>query len=282
MSEPNFFAFSVKILGSTFSSSICTYTIRQESADMSNTELRTDGWFLLVGIKFYSPGTIRPPKAANLSGCISDVTLFSTYLTRTRNFSPSQIIILTSSTSTSSPSTQTEPLEPPHLHPTAANIRKSFENVIENGKAGDNFVFYYSGHGWRVKTIYPEYKGKDDWDEALLPCDIRHGGGFVRDLELAWYMRRMTEKGLVVSVILDCCHSGGALSDDVTVGELRYDEEVEKPMIKLEGGKVLEGDEGKVESYTFTFEHETAADEDLEVTVVFRGIEGHITTSFRP
>jgi hypothetical protein len=69
---------------------------------------------------------------------------------------------------------------------------------------------HYSGHGGRVPTLFPSLK-LGNVDEALVPTDVGDGRArYLRDLELAYLLERLVESHLRVTVVLDCCHSGGA------------------------------------------------------------------------
>lgn len=93
---------------------------------------------------------------------------------------------------------------------TYCNIMTAFEHIITTAKEGDRFYFQYSGHGARATTIFPGLKGEDAKDECIVPCDIFAGGNFIRDLEIALMLRKMVGNKLIVTVVLDCCFSGGA------------------------------------------------------------------------
>lgn len=99
---------------------------------------------------------------------------------------------------------------------TARNIVEALENVTTNASPGDLVYFHYSGHDARIKTTYPEYKGgPDKYDEVIVPCDVQcPEGWFIRNIELAGKLHLMVAKKLVVTVVLDSCHSGGANRDD--------------------------------------------------------------------
>ena len=84
-----------------------------------------------------------------------------------------------------------------------AAIRK---DLIEDAAAGDVCVFYYSGHGSRVKNS----KGgePDGYDESLVPADSNQGALDVRDKELARLFLAALQKGVTLTAIFDSCHSG--------------------------------------------------------------------------
>jgi hypothetical protein len=87
----------------------------------------------------------------------------------------------------------------------------AFDRLIEMPRPGDHVYIHYSGHGGRTPTRFPQLKGPDGLDEALVPIDIGSPTArYLRDIELAHLLRLMVDKGLIVTVVLDSCHSGGA------------------------------------------------------------------------
>ena len=54
-------------------------------------------------------------------------------------------------------------------------------------------------------------KGENGLDETLVPTDIGNSEArYLRDIEIAHLLKKMVDKGLIVTMILDSCHSGGA------------------------------------------------------------------------
>jgi hypothetical protein len=87
----------------------------------------------------------------------------------------------------------------------------TFNLVTESANSGDQVLIYYSGHGGRVRTNFPEIKGTEGIDEALVPTDIGNSESrYLRDIEIAHLLKKMVDKGLVVTMFLDSCHSGGS------------------------------------------------------------------------
>ncbi|MEG4090488.1 caspase family protein [Microcoleus sp. Pol12B4] len=163
---------------------------------------------LLIGINYYFPH--RLPEGnyyKNLRGCVRDINNVETYLKDTFNLTPDQIIKLTA-TASDNPN---QPQEPPELLPTYENIVAKFKELTAKAQPQDRVYIHYSGHGGRAKTIFESLKGSMGLDEALVPCDIgQPNSRYLRDLELAKLLEEMVAKELVVTLVLDSCHSGGA------------------------------------------------------------------------
>lgn len=161
---------------------------------------------LLVGIDFYSANEAADGAFyASLRGCVSDIAEMEKLLRTRWQLDDAHLFKLTAT------DLGIAPLEPPEQLPTRKNIIAAFDAVTQTARAGDPVYIHYSGHGGRAATIFPDLKGADGLDESIVPTDIGEpGGNYVRDLELATLLQRMVEKGLVVTLVLDSCHSGGA------------------------------------------------------------------------
>jgi len=169
-------------------------------------------WALLIGIDCYMGRTINDlPNYPNLGGCVSDVLLMDDFL-RTRLNVPNERIIKLTATGAGS-----KPQEPPDQWPTKANIVAAFQDLTDRAQKGDQVYIHYSGHGGRAITLFPKVKGDDGLDESLVPTDYgqienlnKPEDRYVRDLELAALLQNMVDKKLIVTIVLDSCHSGGA------------------------------------------------------------------------
>ncbi|MCU0543846.1 MAG: caspase family protein [Oscillatoriaceae cyanobacterium Prado104] len=174
--------------------------------DQSN--LTSNIYALLIGIDCYQPNQLY----RNLKGAVRDINLVASYLLKTLKIPSERIFRLTS------PNPEVAgTIECNDPKPTYANIVTKFQELTEIAQPGEQVYIYYSGHGGRATTIYPEVKGADQNDEGIVPMDIGDGGRYLLDLELAMLLKRMTDKGLIVTVIMDSCHSGGTTRGDAEI-----------------------------------------------------------------
>lgn len=177
-------------------------------------------WAILIACNFYlsEPHATGPDIARrDLCGCINDITGTQRYLRERHGLQDNQIRIL----SASGPHTaaKDQPRESPSCWPTYDNIIAVLKETTAKANARDLVYIHYSGHGARVPTIYEDLKGIGAWDEAFVPVDRAIGGRLVHDIEMAALLHGMLTKGLLVTVVLDCCHSGGA----TRTGEVEVD-----------------------------------------------------------
>lgn len=162
---------------------------------------------LLIGIDCYMPNKL--PDGGyypSLGGCVRDINHMEKMLRDTLKLTDKQIFKLTATKGTGP-----NPTEPKEKWPTYENIVNAFKHLINSAQAGDQLYIHYSGHGGRSKTIFPELKGTDGLDESLVPTDIGNSEArYLRDIEMSHLLRTMSDKGLLVTLVLDSCHSGGA------------------------------------------------------------------------
>ncbi len=177
---------------------------------------------LLIGVNCYLPHRLSDGSYYdNLQGAVNDVNAVEAFLTINLKVPESHIFKLTASNPNP---VLKEPVEPPEELPTYANMVLKFKEITEIGQPGDRIYIHYSGHGGRTTTAYPEIKGETGVDESLVPIDIgqldesgQPVNCYLRDLELAWLLKQMEKKGLIVTVVFDSCHSGGATRETAKV-----------------------------------------------------------------
>ncbi|MEM7590191.1 MAG: caspase family protein [Cyanobacteria bacterium P01_A01_bin.83] len=181
----------------------------------NNTELKF--YALLIGINYYESVQIGSQMYKNLGGCVRDIDLVDRYLREDLDIPSKQIWKLTA------PVEETNALAAfrstrGDVLPTYENIVKAFAEITAAAASGDQVYIHFSGHGGRAVTIYPELEGKDREDESIVPMDIGSSNGrYLRDVEMATLLKRITDKGCITTVIFDSCHSGGATRGDCAV-----------------------------------------------------------------
>ncbi|CAD2220620.1 metacaspase [Angomonas deanei] len=145
---------------------------------------------LLIGINYY--GT-----SAELSGCVNDVKQELATFQKTA-FPVEEMAILV------------DDKEFPNVTdlPTRANIIKYMAWLVKDVKEGDVLFLHYSGHGAQTKS-----KGKDvheEYDQVICPMDYTTAGTIVDD-DLFAMMCKDLPKGVRLTTVFDCCHSGSML-----------------------------------------------------------------------
>lgn len=165
---------------------------------------------LLIGINRYLPNELPDGLYyKSLHGCVQDIELVEQFLLERLKLSADHLIKLTASNDGDSE----VPPEPRERWPTYENIVGAFRRLTETARAGDQVYIHYSGHGGRARTLpqHAALKAPVGLDEVLVPTDIGHSEAqYLRDIEMAHMLKAMTDKGLLVTVVLDSCHAGGA------------------------------------------------------------------------
>lgn len=163
---------------------------------------------LLIGIDDYFPDRLPDGSCyPSLQGATRDISRMALFLRDHVGLQLEKLRLLLSRTGEDG-----GPVEPPERRPTYANIVAAFKQLAQEAHPGDRVYIHYSGHGARMRTEYPGIKGRDGQDEALVPCDIfSPGSRYLRDLELAALVRLLVDRELLVTLVLDNCHAGGAM-----------------------------------------------------------------------
>jgi len=179
--------------------------VESENQNSGNNSLRA----ILIGIDFYFPNSLPDGGSyPSLGGCVNDINRVENFLTGRLGMKSENIMKLTAS---NPEGYEKKPPESSEKWPTHKNMVKAFNHVTESANSGDQVCIYYSGHGGRAKTSYPEIKGDEGIDEGLVPTDIGNlESNYLRDIEIAHLLKKMIDKGLVVTMFLDSCHSGGS------------------------------------------------------------------------
>lgn len=141
---------------------------------------------VLIGINY--PGSRHP-----LRGCINDVMAIKEVLTTQFGFNnPNEIRVLLDAQATT------------------ANIISHLEWLVAGATPGDVLFFHYSGHGSQIPAGPGSGYEPDGLDEILCPIDLNWRDRVVVDNDLRRIFDRVPA-GVSLTVLLDCCNSGGAL-----------------------------------------------------------------------
>lgn len=93
----------------------------------------------------------------------------------------------------------------PFRIPTKANIRTALWWLVKGCQPGDSLVFFYSGHGSRVRDI--DGDEVDGYDESLCPIDFETEGRILDD-EINETIVRPLPHGVTLHSIIDACYAG--------------------------------------------------------------------------
>ena len=167
---------------------------------------------LLIGVDHYFeyrlPGGTYYPK---LGGCVRDIKKIYNFLTQRIGLDTANITMLAATLGGA------KPQEPESQWPTYTNMVNAFAKLTNRVTAGDQVYIQYSGHGGRTTTMFPKIKGEGEFDEGLVPLDIGKPNDpdarYLRDAEIHELLKRLVDKGVRLTVVFDCCHSGGATRD---------------------------------------------------------------------
>jgi hypothetical protein len=185
---------------------------------------------ILIGIDDYPDRPLR--------SCVRDVQDVKTHLESTLQDAVKIQMIISSRTV----GKLSDPANGSALWPTYDNVISAFEMTTSLARTGDFVYIHYSGHGTR-KPPSGGFSNKSTGDLALALL----GGGEERRVSYLWgsglarLLKAMADKGLVVTLVLDCCFSASVYryDDDAGFRFLPYDAEIEsKHLPNLEESRV--------------------------------------------
>lgn len=149
---------------------------------------------LIVGInKYYDkPGV---PHRTQLGGCVNDAMSIKNMLLLQYGFKENHIRTLLDAQAT------------------RENLLAGFMDILTVAKKGDAVVFYYSGHGsWmsNKEQDSTDRKLKRGMNQAMVMSNLYAPNldCLVRDAVLKKIGNKFVDKGVVVTMITDCCFSG--------------------------------------------------------------------------
>ncbi|EUC45384.1 hypothetical protein COCMIDRAFT_95602 [Bipolaris oryzae ATCC 44560] len=152
---------------------------------------------LLIGVNYYNI-----PGQNDLLGSVPDVEFVHQFIKKSRP--TAKITTLTSSKGPGP--TRGAPAEDPKLWPTRENVISSLEIILDESTVGDAVYIHFSGHGTTIPD--PESASRAHGHLALVLFSNTGGEYYLRGEELAGILNRMVTKGVLVSLVLDCCFAG--------------------------------------------------------------------------
>lgn len=160
-----------------------------------HTNAQSHLYSLLVGINEYDHEDI-----SDLNGCLNDVEAIEAYLKQFTDNSPSINW------------KNRKLIEKEHV--TKKAIIENFQTFFKEAKDKDICLFYFSGHGGRVKAPEAFWTEGDHKMEALVCREVEGNDSLLYDKELSYLIFKAVEdKDLHFVVITDSCHSGDNTKD---------------------------------------------------------------------
>jgi hypothetical protein len=164
---------------------------------------------LLIGIDCYLPNKL-PDGASykSLKGCVRDINHVEAFLKRQFNLPSEQIYKLTASNVDGSD-------EPSEAYSNWPTYEKYCQDVSGSDRERLNIktkcIFTTLVTADVQQQFIQHLSKKKDLMKRLFSLILaKPTSRYLRDLELAALLQKMVGKGLLVTVVLDSCHSGGA------------------------------------------------------------------------
>ncbi|MEO7922559.1 MAG: caspase family protein [Chitinophagaceae bacterium] len=167
---------------------------------------------LIIAIDAYeAPANYKPTGTGrsifrNLDGCVNDARSIQSIVVSKFQFNAAKVDTLFDAAAN------------------RAAILKKMNELLAKSQRNDIAFIYYAGHGSQVPNSLA--KETDKKDESMVPSDTwKEGVEDIRDKELAKIYNEFIDKGVKLTVILDCCHSGSLSRGPVSPGKFRFIEE---------------------------------------------------------
>jgi hypothetical protein len=150
---------------------------------------------LIIGIDLYKPANDKTENTTrvlwrNLNGCVNDAMAIKDLVVARYSFPEENIRTLFNQAAS------------------REKILAELNYLLATAEKGDVVFIYYAGHGSQVVNSLS--KEQDKRDESIVPADAYKGAKDIRDKELAALFNALIDKGVILTVIFDSCHSGSA------------------------------------------------------------------------
>ena len=173
---------------------------------VSSIAIAQEKYALLVGIdKYYEkPGVVS---YHSLKGCVNDANSIKALLLNRFGYKPENIKTLYDGDASKK------------------NVVAALMSMANNCKAGDAFVFYYSGHGvWAWDLDNADDPVKRGMNQAMVMSDLysENLSCLLTDAMIKKLFNRFIDKKAVLTSIFDCCYSGSLPMDIMQFGHNVY------------------------------------------------------------
>ncbi|KEY63855.1 hypothetical protein S7711_10028 [Stachybotrys chartarum IBT 7711] len=170
---------------------------------------------LLIGIDAYPERPLR--------SCVADVGKMKTYL---RDVLPNAYIQTLTAAQKTSTGGRSE-TGGADSRPTLANVISTLDRITNQAQQGDFFYLHYSGHGSREPpTVTSSNEATGDVVLVLFSTCEEDQEIYLYGSDLADCLKGMVDKGIFVTLVLDCCHAGSVYRQGSNVRFLPYSPEV--------------------------------------------------------
>jgi len=166
-----------------------------KSKEIASAEPGPLNWAILVGVNYYNR------KAKDLFGCVRDIQAQREYLKSRAHYIAELTIDTPSESNSISPS-------PHSQYPTLQNVTDSIRHVAAGAQEGDHVYIHFAGHGTQIidKNTSSE---KGFGDLAWVLYDEVTGISYLYEKQIVSIVSEMASNGCFVTMVLDCCFSGG-------------------------------------------------------------------------
>jgi len=161
-------------------------------------------WALIIGNDTY--------EKSPLGGCVNDTNLVRRFLLTYLNVPSNQIHSL--------------------VNADRDTMVNALYDLRDNNKIryGDNILIHYSGHGssYKARDFFQSESARAGSIEAICPVDRSANVPDISERELSSILSEIhAAKGPNITIVFDCCHSGGALRS--SKNDVRYIPPIEGP-----------------------------------------------------
>ncbi|KAK2612246.1 hypothetical protein QQS21_001672 [Conoideocrella luteorostrata] len=166
---------------------------------------------VLIGISAYPTSPLK--------SCVQDVQMIEKCL---RDGLDSVDIHALTASSSADQTTASLP-QNSELWPTCNNVTSTLDMITSKAQPGDFVYIHFSGHGTRLKVLCSNFSQKATGDLALvLLGEDGSTESFLPGPTFAGHIQGMVDKGLVVTIVLDCCFSATVYRNSDSNSSVRY------------------------------------------------------------